>query len=87
MKFPVFRHIGEHTWLWIAGFAVLGAVMAMLRLSTPAAVSFMVVGLLIMMKSQGTSILSVVTADPVPEEEAAESPASGTIAAPTQKAA
>jgi hypothetical protein len=61
--------------------------MAVLRLSTPAAFSFMVVGLLVMMKSQGTSILAVVTADPVSEEEVAETPASGTVAAPTQKAA
>ena len=87
MKHPVLRHIGEHTWLWVAGFAVLGAVMAVLRLSTPAAFFFMVVGLLVMMKSQGADILTIVTADPTSDEEGAEPPASGTVAAPAKKAA
>src|SRR3954447_24740082 len=68
-KHPVLLHIRQHTWLWIAAFAVLGLIMAVLRLGTPAAFSFMVVGLMIIMKSQGTDILAIVTENPLAKDE------------------
>jgi hypothetical protein len=65
MKHPVLLHVREHTWLWVAGLAVLGTLLGVLGLSTPAALSFMAVGLLVMLKSQGTDILAIVSEDPL----------------------
>ncbi len=65
MKHPVLEHMRDHTWLWVAGVAALGVLMAVLRLSTPAAFCFMAVGLLIMLKSQGVDILAIVVEDPL----------------------
>jgi len=74
MIYPVLLHIRQHTWLWIAGFAALGLLLAVLRIATPAAFSFMVVGILIMLKSQGTDILAIVTEDPLAEGPATVAP-------------
>jgi hypothetical protein len=71
MKHPVLLHIREHTWLWVAGFAALGLIMLLLRLSTPGAFAFLIVGLLIMLKSQGTDLLTIIAEDPVAEDDAA----------------
>ena len=65
MKHPVLLHVREHTWLWVAGLAVLGTLLGVLGLSTPAALSFMAVGLLVMLKSQRTDILAIVSDDPL----------------------
>jgi hypothetical protein len=72
MKHPVLLHLREHTWLWVAAFAALGVVMLLLRLATPGAFAFMVVGVLIMLKSQGTDILAIIAEDPVAAEDDAE---------------
>ena len=68
MKHPVLLHIKEHTWLWVTGLAALGVLAAVLSQSTPAALLFMVVGLLIIVKSQGTDLLTIVTDDPLTPE-------------------
>lgn len=65
MQHPVLLHLKEHTWLWVGGLAALGVLAAVLNLSTPAALLFMVVGLLIILKSQGTDLLTIVTDDPL----------------------
>ena len=69
MQHPVLLHLKEHTWLWVAGLAALGVFAAVLNQSTPAALLFMAVGLLIIVKSQGTDLLTIVTADPLSPEE------------------
>ncbi|TDH58159.1 hypothetical protein E2C06_34050 [Dankookia rubra] len=69
MKHPVLLHIKEHTWLWVAGLAACGVLAAVLGQSTPAALLFMVVGLLIIVRSQGTDLLTIVTDDPLTPEE------------------
>jgi hypothetical protein len=69
MQHPVLLHLKEHTWLWVAGLAGLGVLAAVLNLSTPAALFFMAVGLLIILKSQGTDLLAIVTDDPLSPEE------------------
>jgi hypothetical protein len=69
MKHPVLLHLREHTWLWIAAFAALGVLMLVFRLATPGAFAFMVVGVLIMMQSQGTDLLAIIAEDPVVTEE------------------
>ena len=69
MQHPVLLHLKEHTWLWVAGLAALGVLAAVLNQSTPAALLFMAVGLLIIVKSQGTDLLTIVTADPLSPEE------------------
>jgi hypothetical protein len=65
MRHPVLKHLSEHTWLWVAGLAALGLVLSLLGIGTPAALSFMVIGLLVMMKSQRTDILTIITEDPL----------------------
>jgi hypothetical protein len=65
MQHPVLLHLKEHTWLWVAGLAALGVLAVVLNQSTPAALFFMVVGLLIILKSQGTDLLAIVTEDPL----------------------
>jgi hypothetical protein len=72
MQHPVLKHVSEHTWLWVAGLAALGIVLGLLSLGTPGALSFMVIGLLIMMKSQGTNILTIVTENPLEDSDAAD---------------
>ena len=69
MQHPVLLHLKEHTWFWVAGLAALGVLAAVLNLSTPAALFFMVVGLLIILKSEGTDLLAIVTDDPLSPEE------------------
>jgi hypothetical protein len=69
MMHPILLHIREHTWLWVAGFAVLGLCMLLLRLATPGAFAFMIVGVVVMLKSQGTDLLAIITEDPLMEEE------------------
>jgi hypothetical protein len=69
MRHPVLLHLREHTWLWVAGLAAVGVLAAVLKFSTPAALLFMAVGLLIIFKSQGTDLLTIVTADPLDPEE------------------
>ena len=67
----VLHHMAEHTWAWVVGITVLGVLTAALRYTTPAAFLFMLVGLLIMMKSEGTSLERIVEEDPLagaPEE-------------------
>jgi len=85
MGHKVLLHVREHTWLWVAGFAALGAIMAVLRLATPAAFSFMVIGVLIMLKSQGTDLLSIIAADPLAPDDEAEVPEAGTVAPRVQE--
>ena len=71
MQHPVLLHIKEHTWLWVAGLAALGLLAVVLNQSTPAALIFMVVGILVILKSQGTDLLTIVTDDPLaPDEDA-----------------
>ena len=69
MQHPVLLHLKEHIWLWVAGLAALGVLAAVLNQSTPAALLFMAVGLLIIVKSQGTDLLTIVTDDPLSPEE------------------
>jgi hypothetical protein len=69
MKHPVLAHVSEHTWLWIGAFAAAGAILAALRISTPAAIAIMIVGMLIMIRSQGTDVLSIVTSSPADDTE------------------
>ena len=69
MQHPVLLHLKEHTWFWVAGLAALGVLAAVLNLSTPAALFFMVVGLLIILKSEGTDLLAIVTDDPLSPEK------------------
>ena len=69
MKHPILLHMKEHTWLWVAGLAALGVLAAVLGQSTPAALLFMVTGLLITLKSQGTDLLKIVTEDPLTSDK------------------
>lgn len=69
MQHPVLLHIKEHTWLWVGGLTALGVLAAVLNQSTPAALIFMVVGILVILKSQGTDLLTIVTDDPLSPEE------------------
>jgi hypothetical protein len=65
----VLLHAREHTWLWVSAFAGLGVILMGARLFTPGAFAFMMVGVLIMLKSQGADILAIITEDPVMEED------------------
>ncbi|TDH57869.1 hypothetical protein E2C06_35620 [Dankookia rubra] len=69
MQHPVLLHIKEHTWLWVAGLVALAALAVVLNQSTPAALIFMVVGILVILKGQGTDLLTIVTDDPLSPEE------------------
>ena len=69
MEHPVLTHVRDHIWLWIAGVAALGVLLAVLGQSTLAAFLFMVDGILLMLKSQGTDILALVTEDPLAGNE------------------
>jgi hypothetical protein len=69
MQHPVLLHLKEHTWLWVIGLAALGVLAAALDQSTPAALLFMVVGILVILKSQGTDLLTIVTDDPLAPQE------------------
>jgi len=69
MQHPVLLHIKEHTWLWVAGLTALGVLAAVLNQSTPAALIFMVVGILVILKSQGTDLLTIVTDHPLASDE------------------
>lgn len=69
MMHPILSRIREHTWLWVAGLVVLGLCMLLLRLVTPGVTAFMIVGVVIMLKSQGTDLLTVITEDPLTEDE------------------
>lgn len=71
-KHPILAHISEHTWLWIAILATLGVILFVLGVSTPAAFAFMLVGILIIVKSQGTDVLTIVTADPTVADRAGQ---------------
>ena len=71
MNHPVLTHVREHTWLWVGGLAVLGLLLGWLQLGTPAAVALMVAGMLIMLRGQGTDLLTIVTEDPLDSPEAA----------------
>ena len=79
-KHVILAHISEHTWLWIAGMAALGAVLLLLGLSTPGAFALMLVGILIIAKSQGTDVLTIVTASPTATAEPEKAPAPGPAA-------
>jgi hypothetical protein len=81
MQHPVLLHIREHTWLWVAGLTALGVLAAVLDLSTPAALLFMVVGLLVILKSQGTDLLTIVTSDPLATADEAPRPEANSAAA------
>ena len=69
MQHPVLLHIKEHTWLWVAGLVALAVLAVVLNQSTPAALIFMVVGILVILKSQGTDLLTIVTDDPLASDE------------------
>ena len=68
----ILHHMAEHTWAWVAGLAVLGMAAAFLRIGTPAAFLFMLVGLLLMMRNEGTSLEKIVVEDTAAGQEAPE---------------
>ncbi|MFC7538894.1 hypothetical protein ACFQU2_04675 [Siccirubricoccus deserti] len=76
-------HIREHLWLWVAGFSLLGLCLLLLRLATPGAFAFMIVGVVIMLKSQGTDLLAIITEDPLMQDE---EPADSSTEALTERA-
>jgi hypothetical protein len=80
MQHPVLLHIKEHTWLWVGGLTALGVLAAVLNQSTPAALIFMVVGILVILKSQGTDLLTIVTDDPLASDEDEPNLAASTVA-------
>ena len=63
----ILHHTAEHTWSWVAALAVLGVAAVFLRLGTPAALLFMLVGLLVMMRNEGTSLEEIVVEDAATE--------------------
>ncbi|MBL6459213.1 hypothetical protein JMJ55_28220 [Belnapia sp. T6] len=65
MRHPVLSHIRDHAWLWIAGSFLLGLALGWAGLATPAALFIMFSGILIIVRSQGTDILTIVTTNPV----------------------
>ena len=65
MQHPVLRHMKEHVWLWVAGCTILGVLAILLNQATPGALLFMLAGVLIILKSQGADLLSIVTTDPL----------------------
>jgi hypothetical protein len=69
MQHPVLFHIKEHTWLWVVGLTAAAVLAVVLNQSTPAALIFMVVGILIILKGQGTDLLTIVTDDPLAPDE------------------
>jgi hypothetical protein len=75
MQHPVLLHIKEHTWLWVAGLVALAVLAVVLNQSTPAALIFMVVGILVILKGQGTDLLAIVTDDPLASDEDEANPA------------
>ena len=64
---PVLLHIRQHTWLWVAGFIAIGALLANLlpEAAGLAALSYMLAGILVMMRSQGSDPLAVLENDPL----------------------
>ncbi|MBL6454620.1 hypothetical protein JMJ55_04745 [Belnapia sp. T6] len=65
MRHPVLAHMRDHVWFWIAGLLVLGLALGWAGLATPAAFLVMISGILIIVKSQGTDVLTIVTTNPV----------------------
>jgi hypothetical protein len=55
--------MAEHTWGWVCAISLLGVLATFLGYGTPASLFFMLVGLLIMMKAQGTSLESIIEED------------------------
>ena len=86
MEHPVLTHVRDHIWLWIAGVAALGVLLAVLGQSTLAAFLFMLDGILLMLKSQGTDILALVTEDPLAGNEDATVSSPETATAPVKGA-
>ena len=70
----ILHHMAEHTWAWAAGSAVLGVAAAFLRLDTPAAFLFILVGLLLMMRNEGTSLEKIVAEDAAADDREAPEP-------------
>jgi hypothetical protein len=69
MQHPVLSHLKQHTWLWVGGLTALGLLAVVLDQGTPAALLFMVVGVLVILKGQGTDLLTIVTADPLSPDQ------------------
>ena len=59
----VVAHLKGNIWLWTGGFAAAGAVAAALGWATPAALLFMVVGILIIMADAHVDPLEIITED------------------------
>jgi hypothetical protein len=64
---PVLLHIRQHTWLWVTGFIAIGALLANLlpKAAGAAALAYMLAGILVMMRSQGSDPLAVLESDPL----------------------
>ena len=69
MRHPVLSHVSEHVWLWVAGSLVLGLALNWLGFATPGTLFVMLAGLLIIIRSQDTDLLTIVTTNPVVTDE------------------
>lgn len=87
MRHPVLAHMRDHVWLWVAGLFVLGLALGWAGLATPAALLIMLSGILIIVKSQGTDVLTIITTNPVAPSEDLNGGSGHLRAAPPQEAA
>jgi hypothetical protein len=69
MRHPVLSHIRDHVWLWIVGLLVLGLALGWLGFATPATLLILIAGLLIIIRSQGTDVLTIATTNPAAPDE------------------
>ncbi len=69
MRARTAAHLKGNMWLWIGGLAVVAAVAAALRWGTIAAFLLMIVGILIMMKSQDVDPVAFLTEDVLHPED------------------
>jgi len=63
MRARVTRHIKGNLWLWTAGFAVAGALTALLRWRTASAFILMVTGILMIMADAHVDPFAIITED------------------------
>ena len=69
MRRRAVRHIKGNLWAWTGGFAVVGAAFVALGWGTPAAVLFMITGILMIFADAHLDPLALITEDALHPEE------------------
>jgi hypothetical protein len=80
MRKRVTKHIKGNLWAWTGGFAVAGAAFTALGWGTPAAVLFMITGILMIFADAHVDPLAIITEDALHPEgaEIDQPPGTGT---------